>query len=79
MQISGIQRAPAGLATTVVKAYYDPRDTNQDGIVSAAEELAYSLKHPELEPLSNAALASYTDRGAANVQAGSPGTLDLLA
>lgn len=28
--------------------YYDPRDGNQDGLVSVAEERTYALKHPEV-------------------------------
>jgi hypothetical protein len=33
---------------TANRGYYDPADTNKDGIVSAAESLAYSLTHPQL-------------------------------
>jgi hypothetical protein len=51
MQVGGIQGNSIGLASAVSKAssvaYYDPKDTNQDGVVSIAEELAYALKHPE--------------------------------
>ena len=51
MQVGGVQNGSTGLASAVSKVsitYFDPRDTNQDGIVSAAEELAYSLQHPEM-------------------------------
>jgi hypothetical protein len=38
----------AGVAGTTKKmlAYYDPRDTNQDGVVSPAESFNYDLLHP---------------------------------
>lgn len=57
--IQGIYPNPGLQPPKVVKpssalTYYDPKDTNQDGIVSAAESLAYSLKHPEWDPVKSA-------------------------
>ncbi|MBP1771904.1 MAG: hypothetical protein H6P99_1067 [Holophagaceae bacterium] len=50
MAISGIQGVATGwnaVATSALQAaYYDPKDANQDGIVTPAEALAYSQKHP---------------------------------
>ncbi|NWJ41357.1 MAG: hypothetical protein HXX12_10335 [Geothrix sp.] len=52
MAISGIQSSSASLAVGPGKprtlVSYDPRDTNQDGVVSPAELLAYDLKHPKV-------------------------------
>jgi hypothetical protein len=62
MQISGVQSGLASLASSVSKvsssAYYDPRDLNQDGIVSAVEEQTYSLKHPGLDTLTTSSTTS---------------------
>jgi hypothetical protein len=57
MQVGSVQSVlgTPGLQTPKVpilfatRGYYDPKDTNQDGVVTAAENLAYSLKHPELD------------------------------
>jgi hypothetical protein len=50
--VQGLSASPAAPASGLRNlAIYDPRDTNQDGIVSPAEDFAYSLKHPELEAL----------------------------
>lgn len=62
-------------------AYYDPADTNQDGVVSPAEALAYALAHPELALLkadqTSSTSAAYGVNGsAAPVQSG---LLDLRA
>ena len=65
MQVGGIQSGSAALATAVSKVstgYFDPKDTNQDGVVSAAEELAYSLEHPELAAQASS-LSQYTQSG----------------
>lgn len=52
MQIGGIQSASTTSGPSALKALaYDPRDTNQDGVVSAAEDQAYALRHPQLEIL----------------------------
>ena len=54
MQVGSVQSGPGSLVIQTAKAaksnfaYYDPADTNHDGVVSAAEELAYSLSHPLL-------------------------------
>jgi hypothetical protein len=43
-------------------ASYDPKDTNQDGTVSTAEELAYDLKHPA-EASTKKSNTSYNQQG----------------
>ena len=52
MQVGSVQAKPASLIIQPAKAasrgYYDPADTNKDGIVSGAESLAYALTHPQL-------------------------------
>jgi hypothetical protein len=52
MQIGSVQAKTTSLivqpAKTANRGYYDPADTNKDGLVSAAEALAYSLTHPQL-------------------------------
>ncbi len=55
MQVGSVQAKttsliiqPAKSAKTSSLASYAPADTNKDGLVSAAEALAYGLKHPEL-------------------------------
>ena len=76
MQIGAIQGSSAAQllqtpTTTTTKAsalaYYDPADTNQDGVVSAAERLAYDLNHPNLTTLATATTqpvaTGYTQRG----------------
>lgn len=50
IQSSLIRTTPS--AVPVSSAYYDPKDTNQDGFVSPAETRAYALKHPFAETLS---------------------------
>lgn len=78
---------------TANRGYYDPADTNKDGIVSAAESLAYSLTHPHLSAHKAANTAStraqtssvhpppaYTQRATTNRTASSQhGLLDLKA
>lgn len=55
MAIGGIQGVTAGWSaastSTLRAAYFDPKDANQDGIVTPAEELAYSQKHPMAEAI----------------------------
>lgn len=76
MQIGSVQSSvhagssplkAAGLGGTSAKTvvYVDPRDTNQDGIVSPAEITAYELKHPNLNPAraAHATLPGYTHQG----------------
>lgn len=50
MAIGGILGVATGWnaapTSTLRAAYFDPKDANQDGIVTPAEELAYSQKHP---------------------------------
>ena len=74
MQIGGIQSGSTGLAPAASKVtrlgYYDPKDTNQDGVVSFLEELAYSLKHlgSQTSALSNnSASSQYGQNGAPGV------------
>ncbi|MFZ1375512.1 MAG: hypothetical protein WAS25_02850 [Geothrix sp.] len=51
MAITAIQSSSASLAVgsgrARAAASYDSRDTNQDGVVSPAEALAYDLRHPK--------------------------------
>ena len=68
MQISNTQvssgSTPA-LAETRSASYHDPRDTNQDGVVSFAEQLAYSLGNlQDKATTSGSALGSYSQNGA---------------
>lgn len=101
MQVGSVQAKTTNLlpqsaqpARTSSFAYYDPADTNKDGIVSGAEALAYSLAHPQLGAHKAASSASthpaqastvhppaaYTQR--ATLNATSPfqhGLLDLKA
>ena len=87
--IQSAQAIQASSSTT-----YDPADTNQDGVVSGMEALAYSLEHPELAVLKAAkasstsgaqndavpSLAPYTQNGAVSLTAAAPnGFLDLTA
>jgi hypothetical protein len=67
MQISNIQvssgSTPA-LAETRSASSHDPRDTNQDGVVSFAEQLAYSLGNlQDKAATSGSALGSYGQDG----------------
>jgi len=50
----------ASVTSSLTTATTDPRDTNGDGKVSAAEAQAYALKHPKAE----ATPAVATDKGA---------------
>jgi hypothetical protein len=51
MQLASIQAKTTSLLIQPAKAasrgYYDPADANKDGIVSAAEALAYALTHSQ--------------------------------
>ena len=93
-QVSKVSSGALNLGTSKVSkaslgAYHDPRDTNQDGIVSAAEERAYELKHPERaleKALTSPATAStrktsaaYTAQGTATTSQTGRGSMDLLA
>jgi len=88
MAIGAIQNGPPASVTAVsqaTRAYYDPMDTNQDGVVSASEELAYSLDHPEWGIRTSArtgtpSLDQYAQSGVPSLpgQASSP-SLNLLA
>lgn len=57
---------PATAAKTSSLAYYHPADANKDGVVSAAEALAYALRHPELG-VHKAASAAATHRAQTSV------------
>ena len=80
MAIGAIQGSSATQSVVSKVSYvaFDPKDTNQDGIVSASEELAYALRHPE-QGLEATSLTRYTQGGAldAPVQPSSGG-LNLL-
>ena len=90
MQIGGIQsvsdRVSATKASTSVA--YDPRDTNQDGVVSATEALVYALAHPDLSVTSTStststttstASSQYDATGALKTSAGSRAQFDQYA
>jgi hypothetical protein len=89
MQVGSIQNSSASLASSTTKvsgfAYYDPRDTNKDGIVSPAELSAYALTHPEPKvpaqlatTAHKAALNQYTQRGSLNAWGpATPGFFDM--
>lgn len=73
MQVNSVQGSSTSFASAVAQLSsairYDPKDTNQDGVVSAAEELAYALKHLESGTQSGASgafLSQYTPNGAVN-------------
>lgn len=95
-QVSQVSSGTLNLGTPTAKvskaslgAYHDPRDTNQDGIVSTAEERAYELKHPELaleKALMSPSTAStrktssaYTAQGKATTSQTARGSMDLWA
>jgi len=94
MPIGSIQDGPSNLVTLSTKAskaspfaYFDPRDANQNGVVSVVEERAYTLKHPELEILerlrtgqggTSSNFVSYTPKGTQAAQA-ARGFLDFFA
>jgi hypothetical protein len=73
------QAQPAKAAKASPLAYYDPADTNQDGVVSAAEALAYSLEHPELAILKAANAASTNGAGNLSAQYTQNGTVNPAA
>ena len=86
MQIGGVQNSSSILASQTASllkaASYDPADTNQDGVVSPAEALAYSLKHPQAAQASANAtpVNAYSQSGSVNAVGGTSGSaLDLLA
>jgi len=88
LAISGILGSSSSVALAVPKAssvaYYDPADTNQDGVVSAAEEIAYTLAHPELatqtSPANASSLTQYNQNGAVSpLTASASGSLNLYA
>jgi hypothetical protein len=61
---------------------YDVRDTNQDGVVSSAEALAYSLKQARAAAEKQAALQGYTAQGkaaAGQTGAGQSSTFSVMA
>jgi hypothetical protein len=83
---SGVAAAtlPEGSTSISDIYYYDPRDTNKDGYVSRAEELAYALKHPGEYIASDAAAsgsrlpsdAKYTRQG--SMASGTPRTSTII-
>ena len=86
MQISGIQSGStaSALASTsaVSKAssvVFDPKDTNEDGIVSASEELAYALQHPT-SVAQTSSMSQYNQSGGLSVSGTTAsGSLNLFA
>ncbi len=85
MPISGVQSISSILASQTTNlvnaASFDPADTNQDGIVSAAEALAYSLTHPEAAKTSanTTPVNAYSQSGAVNAVGNTAGSaLNLL-
>lgn len=73
MQIGGVQGASNNVAALASKAasssYFDPKDTNQDGVVSALEELAYSQANPDrssMGPTASLYTLGGTDRPTGN-------------
>jgi hypothetical protein len=68
MQIGGIQSASTTSGPSALKALaYDPGDTNQDGVVSAAEDQAYALRHPQLEILKRLRVGRSSSRAEAGI------------
>jgi len=81
MQVGAIQGGSTalGAVSKVSNTYFDPKDTNQDGIVSTSEELAYALQHPE-QSAEATPLTQYTQSGALNAGGqANGGSLNLLA
>jgi hypothetical protein len=82
MQVSGLQSGSTGsTATTAASqtksvAYYDPKDTNQDGVVSFAEELAYSLKHLDTQTSTAASSSSMSQYGQSGALSASGQTMN---
>lgn len=78
MQAGVLQLISGNTATTVAKrsgiTFADPKDLNQDGVVSASERLTYSLRHPTLSTAKRAVapeksstpLFQYTQKGTLN-------------
>jgi hypothetical protein len=78
MQIGSVQAKTTSLISQPAKAasrgYYDPADTNKDGIVSAAEALAYALTHPQPGAHKAATFASTNTAQASTVHPPAPYT-----
>jgi hypothetical protein len=97
MQVGSVQAKTTSLiiqpAKKADRGYYDPADTNKDGVVSSAEALAYSLTHPQFSTHKAASTASthaaqtsavhsqaaYTQRATTNRTQSQHGLLDLKA
>ncbi len=89
MAIGAIQGGAANPMATLAAAAkvtsFDPRDTNQDGVVSPAEELAWLLTHtnkpvPNTPTPGDPTLAQYGASGTITALAGMVGsTLNLQA
>lgn len=81
MQVGAIQGGltTQPVASKVSNVSFDPKDTNQDGIVSASEEFAYALQHPE-QSAEGTSLTQYTQSGTLNALGqASNGALNLIA
>jgi len=78
MQIGSVQQGSLGLAypaslgavnpMAVDATYYDPRDTNRDGIISAVEARAYALTHPQALASAGAVSSASALRSKASIQ-----------
>ncbi len=81
MPIGAIQGSSAtqSVVSKVSNVAFDPKDTNQDGIVSASEELAYALQHPELGVEATPPTRYTQSGGLAPSGQPSSGALNLLA
>lgn len=79
MQIGGVTPQTSSSSKTTSVTYYDPRDTNQDGVVSSAEAYAYSLTHPEWDSGSSSNSTSSSQKSTGNDQETSTATVDFYA
>ncbi len=86
-ETSGTSSGSTQVVTTTegsaVSEYYDPADTNKDGVVSTQEEMKYYNKHPEKaaqRQTTNSAGQNYTRQGLMVDYAGEkPGSFEASA
>ena len=84
MQVGSVPCRSPGLDCVTPKATsstpFDPKDTNQDGVVSETEAIAYELKHSTLQDQSLPAWSQYTQNGTTDALGKTPnGALNLMA
>jgi hypothetical protein len=81
-----LSTASTGTSGSNTEKYYDIRDTNKDGVVSAEEELQYALTHPGEEINTQVAIATnnlqavtrYNQEGSAGTSTNKvPGLINL--